>query len=860
MHGTLSTPRRKPVSGVFFLMIRLVLRELRGGVKGFWVFLACLILGVMAIAGVASVSRALNQGLEQEGQRILGGDLAFTLLQREANAQEAAFLNQQGSLSRLANLRGMAIAENGDSALVEVKAVDSSYPAIGDLSLQPALSVANALKLQNGVYGAAADPVLLARLDLKAGDHIRLGSSVLELRSVIVSEPDKIASGVGFGPRLIIHEDALRLTQLIQPGSLIRWTYRIVMPQDRNSDADLNKIIENAKRILPESGGEIRSRKNADPRFSRNIERFTQFLTLVALTTLLVGGVGVAGAAKGFVDRKRASIAVLKSLGATGGFVVMLYLLQSLVIGVLGIGMGLVLGAALPFAVAAAFNTILPLPLTPIIAPYELMVAAGYGVLTILVFALIPLGRAHDVSVSQLFRDLIAPVRAWPRRIYVLCTGICVVLLLGLAIGTAYDPRIAFYFILGSGGAFILLRLVAYGVIFLARHMPRPSLPAARLALGNLHRPGALTPSLILSLGLGVTLLVSLALIDSNLRRQLTQSLPDKAPSFFFIDISSSQQDAFASFLHDQVQGAKIDQVPMMRGRLVALNDIPAEQIKARDDAAWVLDGDRGITFSQTFPEGSRLEEGAWWSSNDQGPPLVSFDAEIAKGLGLKLGDRITVNVLGRKIEATIANLRRVEWRSLGINFVMVFSPNTFKGAPHSLLATVTPQKALSFEQESSLMRASAQKFPTITAIRVREALETMNQVVGQLVSAIRGASLIAFVASVLVLAGALSASRQARTYDTVLFKTLGGSRARLLGAYALEYGLLGFIASLFGVMAGSLAAFLIVTRIMNLDFAFALSGPLLAAGFATGLTLISGLLGTLRLLSQKPAPYLRNL
>jgi putative ABC transport system permease protein len=858
MHGSLSYPDHKPAS--FSLMLRLVLRELRGGVKGFWVFLACLILGVMAIAGVSSVSRALTEGLGQEGQRILGGDIAFTLLQREASPQEIGFLNAQGALSRLANLRGMAVAESGDSALVEVKAVDGSYPAVGALSLQPSLATSQALEMRNGVYGAVADSVLFARLGLKTGDRIRLGSLVLELRAVLVSEPDKIAAGLGFGPRLIIQDQALRETGLIQPGSLIRWTYRILLPQGRNNDASLQQSLQETARLLPEAGWDIRSRLNADPRFSRNIERFTQFLTLVALTTLLVGGVGVAGAAKGFVDRKRSSIAVLKSLGATGGFVVALYLLQSLIIGAIGIGTGLIFGAALPFAVAGAFNAILPLPLTPMIAPYELIVAAGYGFLTILVFALIPLGRAHDISVSQLFRDLITPARAWPRGVYILFTTLCVALLLGLAIGTAYDPRIAFYFILASGGAFLLLRLVAYGLMALARHMPHPSWPAARLALGNMHRPGALTPSLILSLGLGVTLLVSLALIDNNLRRQLTQSLPDKAPSFFFIDIPSAQQEEFTAFLQQQAQNAKIDRVPMMRGRLVTLNGVSADQIKARDDAAWVLDGDRGITFSQTLPEGSRLEAGSWWASDDQGPPLVSFDAEIAEGLGLKLGDRIVVNVLGRKIEASIANLRRVEWRSLGINFVMVFSPNTFKGAPHSLLATVTPEKPMSFEQEAVLMRASAQKFPLITAIRVREALETANQVVGQLVSAIRGASLIAFIASVLVLAGALSASRQARTYDTVLFKTLGASRARLLKAYALEYGLLGIVASFFGVLAGGLAAFLIVTYIMNLDFSLSATGPLLAAGFATGLTLVSGLIGTLRLLSQKPAPYLRNL
>ncbi len=861
MHGTLSTPRRRqaPASRLP-LLLRLALRELRAGLRGFGIFLACIALGVAAIASVSSLSRSLTEGISREGRRILGGDMAFSLIQREASGPERAFLESKGQVNVIASLRAMAIAGEKGSGLVEMKAVDSGYPTVGALETDPQLAPADLFAERDGAFGAAVDPALLARLDLKVGDRVTVGGAAVELRARLVTEPDQIADGIGFGPRLMISQEALRATGLIQPGSLVRWTYRLILPPALSNEEGLTRVEAEASQALPEAGWRIRTRLNADPRFAKNIERFTQFLTLVGLTALLVGGVGVANAVRGFVDRKRASIATLKSLGAPGGQVVMLYLTQVMLIAVLAIVIGLAVGAVLPFVVTGLFGHLLPIPIRPVIAFQELGIALLYGVLTALVFAIAPLGRAHDVPVSGLFRDQIDPERHWPRRRYLAALGLSVVALVTLAVIAAYDRRIALMFVAAAAGSFMLLRLVALGLMALARRLPRPRRTAARLALANIHRPGALTPSLVLSLGLGITLLVTLSLIDSNLTKQLTQSLPERAPSFFFLDIPNQQADAFEGFLKSQAGEADIERVPMMRGRLVTLGGRPVSEVKAPEDISWVLEGDRGITYSRTPPEGSKLVQGEWWPEDYRGKPLVSFDSKIAEGLGLRLGDEITVNVLGRNVTATIANLREVEWRSLGINFVMVFSPNTFAGAPHTHLATVTFPNGSDAATDARILRSSAQAFPMVTSVRVKDALEAVNDVVSQLVMAIRGASSIALIASLLVLAGALAAGHRARLYDAVVLKTLGATRARLLSAYALEYGLLGLATALFGLLAGGIASYFIVTRLMNLSFSLDLSGALLASALAVLVTVGLGLMGTWRILSQKPAHYLRNL
>jgi len=861
MHGTLPTPqRRRAPAWRLPLLPRLALRELRAGLRGFGIFLACIALGVAAIASVSSLSRSLTEGISREGRRILGGDMAFSLIQREASGAERAFLESKGQVNVIASLRAMAIAGEKGSGLVEMKAVDSGYPTVGVLETDPQLAPADLFAERDGAFGAAVDPALLARLDLKVGDRVTVGGAAVELRARLVTEPDQIADGIGFGPRLMISQEALRATGLIQPGSLVRWTYRLILPPAMSNEEGLTRIEAEASRVLPEAGWRIRTRLNADPRFAKNIERFTQFLTLVGLTALLVGGVGVANAVRGFVDRKRASIATLKSLGAPGRQVVMLYLTQVMLIAAFAIAIGLAVGAVLPFLVTGLLGHLLPIPIQPVIAFQELGIALLYGVLTALVFAIAPLGRAHDVPVSGLFRDQIDPERRWPRRRYLAALGLSVVALVALAVVAAYDRRIALMFVAAAAGSFVLLRLVALGLMALARRMPRPRRTAARLALANIHRPGALTPSLVLSLGLGITLLVTLSFIDSNLTKQLTQSLPERAPSFFFLDIPNQQADEFEGFLKSQAGEADIERVPMMRGRLVTLGGRPVSEVKAPEDISWVLEGDRGITYSRTPPEGSKLVQGEWWPEDYGGKPLVSFDRKIAEGLGLRLGDEITVNVLGRNVTATIANLREVEWRSLGINFVMVFSPNTFAGAPHTHLATVTFPNGSDAATDARILRSSAQAFPMVTSVRVKDALEAVNDVVSQLVTAIRGASAIALIASLLVLAGALAAGHRARLYDAVVLKTLGASRARLLSAYALEYGLLGLATALFGLLAGGIASYFIVTRLMNLSFSPDLSGALLASALAVLVTVGLGLMGTWRILSQKPAQYLRNL
>ncbi len=841
------------------LSLRYALRELRGGLRGFYVFIACIALGVMAISGVGSVAASLGDGLAREGRTLLGGDVAFSLIQREAKPDEVAFLRARGQVSVAATMRAMVRTGDGRLALVEIKAVDGQYPMVGELTLDPKLPVANALAERDGAYGAAVDQTLLARLDLKLGDRVSIGNATFQLRSVVDAEPDRLAGGLGFGPRFLISEQALRATGLLQPGSLVRWIYRLKLPEGAAGDTAASALVDAVRTALPEAGWEIRSRSNASPQLERTISRFSQFLTLVGLAALLVGGVGVANAVKSHIDRRRDVIAAFKALGATGRDVFAIYLTQVTVLAVIGSVIGLVTGAALPFIIVGLFGKLLPLPVVPALHPGELLLSFLYGLLTALAFGLWPLGRIHDVPVAALFRETVTGEGQRPRWRYLALMAIVIALLIAVAVGLAYDKLVAIVFVVASIVVFAVLRGIAVLLMALARSLPRSRITMLRLAIANIHRPGALTPSVVMSLGLGLAVLVTITQIDGNLRRQFMAALPDRAPSFYFIDIPTNDAARFGEFLKQTAPQSTVEDVPMLRGRIVAARGVKAEDLNPSSDSAWVLHSDRGLTYTGEIPKGSKIVEGKWWGADYSGPPLISIEKKIADGLGLKLGDPIVVNVLGRDITATIGNMRTVDWQSLGINFVLVFSPNAFKGAPHTHIATLTEAHP-DPSGDARIIKSVADAFPMVTSVRVREALETIGTVVTNLVLAIRGASAVTLISAILVLGGALAAGHRHRVYDAVILKTLGATRARLLGAYALEYLLIGLATALFGVFAGSIAAWLIVTRLMTLSFVW-------QAGSATGVvaaalivTVGLGLVGTLLALNQKPATVLRNL
>jgi putative ABC transport system permease protein len=831
---------------------RFARRELRGGIKGFRIFIACLALGVAAIAGVGSLATGIVTGLEFDGRALLGGDVEVRLTHRAAGDAERQWLDQRGTVSEIAQMRAIAFQVAGDRrTLVELKAVDRAYPLFGSATLNPAGDLQNLLAVRSGLPGAVVDDLLLGRLAIKPGDRIRVGEAQFEVRAVLSKEPDRATDALSIGPRVMIALDGLRATGLLAPGSLVAYEYRVALPPG----VEAAPVAREATAAFPDAGWRVRTWRNANPGLQQFIDRVGLFMVLIGLTALLVGGVGVGNAVKSYLDGKTATIATLKCLSAEGGLIFRTYLVQVLMLASFGIVLGLLIGSVLPWLLVSAFGDLLPIAVKMGLYARPLAFAALYGVLIALAFALWPLALAREVVPAGLFRDLVAPTRRWPRPIYIAATAVTVLALAAIAILTTDEKRFAIWFVLGAAGSFVVLRGVAEGLMYVARQAGRPRIASLRFGLANLHRPGAPTASVVLSLGLGLTLLVAVALIQGNLGQQVQDRLPGKAPAFFFIDIQLDQAAAFEATVRAVPGAGDVEKAPSLRGRITRVKDVPADRVNVSAEQRWVIRGDRGITYSADMPPNSTLVEGKWWPRDYAGENLVSMEAEAARGMGLQIGDSVTVNVLGREIEAKVANLRRVEWGGFSINYVMVFSPNALAGAPHTMLATAKAEP----QAEEAIFRAVTDGFPNISAIRIKDALDQVNTLLGQIGLAIRAAAGVTLLAGVLVLAGAIIAGRRARTKDAVLLKVLGATRADVLRIMVVEYALLGLVTAVIAGAIGWLAAWLVVTQVMRMEWV-ALPGALVSTALLSMLaTVVLGLAGTWRTLSQSPAPILRQ-
>ncbi len=852
-------------------LLSLALRELRGGLRGFYVFVACVALGVAVIAGVGALSDALRAGFEKQGEALLGGDVTLARPHRRIEPGERAWLNQRGRVSETATLRAMARRLDAtEQVLVELKGIDAAYPLVGALTLRttaapiakmpatpasaPPITVAAAL----ADNGAAVDEILLERLQLKLGDRVTLGNRAVVIRAIVDTEPDKITDRLTFGPRVFVALATLDGTGLAEPGSLVRWRYALKL--DENTDSQrLISFRDAAKAQFPDAGFTVADRRDPAPQVTKTLERLKQFLTLIGLTSLLVGGVGIANAVSTYIDRRRKVIATFKSLGASSRQIFLLHLVQILLISALGVAIGLALGMLLPAVLNATIGDALPIRAEIAVRPMTLLIATVYGLLVALLFTLWPLGRAEQVRAGVLFRDEVAPEYALPRPGIIVATIACGLAMLALALVTSESQKLAFYFCLGLAGVFAVFHGLGSLLSVAARRVKRPRRPELALAIASLGAPGGLTRSVVLSLGSGLSLLVAVALTDAAIIDELQSRLPKNSPNFFVLDIPRSDIDGFTSIIRREQPAAHVNQAPMLRGRIVRLAGKPVEEMKIPPQAQWVLNGDRGLTYADEVPEGSKLVKGDWWAKDYDGEPLVSFEAELAKLLGIKIGDTVTINILGRNIEARIANLREVHWESLAINFVMVLSPNALKGAPHNLMATVALPKEVTIAKEAELARQIGKAYPAVTAIRVKDAINSFNSVFTKIMKAVRAAGSITLLAGGLVLAGALATAQRRRIKQAVIIKVLGGTRAKILTMHALEYGILALATALVALVVGSIAAYATLTQVMDVPFVFSLGTVVQAIGVSLILVMLLGAFGTWRVLTAPAVPYLRS-
>jgi len=835
------------------LAARFARRELRGGLRGFRIFLACLALGVAAIAAVGSVRAAIEAGLAREGAALLGGDAEMEFTYRFASDAERAWIaGTAARTSEIVDFRSMAVVEQdgqADRALTQVKAVDGAYPLIGSVTLTPEMPLDAALAGRDGVPGAVMERVLIDRLGMAPGDRFKLGLQEFVLMAALEREPDGAAAGFSLGPRTIVATPALDASGLLAPGTLFSTKYRLDLP----GGVDLPALETAAKARFEASGLRWRDARNGAPGVAEFVRRLGAFLVLVGLSGLAVGGVGVSAAVRAYLADKTQVIATLRTLGADRATIFQTYFIQIGALSVLGIALGLVLGGGVPVLLGPLIGAQLPVPAVFTLYPRPLGEAALYGFLTALIFTLWPLARTEEVRAATLFREALSSARLLPAPRYLLVIGTALALLIGLAAWFNGAPRLTFWTAGGIAGALALLTLAARLMRHLARrgaHVARGH-PALRWALAAIASRQEGAGSVVLSLGLGLSVLSAVGQIDGNLRNAISGNLPEVAPSYFFVDIQKDQMPGFRERLENDAAVSRLETAPMLRGVITRINDRPAREV-AGDH--WVVRGDRGVTYADRPGQTTRITDGAWWPEGYTGPPQISFAAEEAAEIGLSLGDTMTVNVLGRDITATVTSFREVDFSTAGMGFILTMNPAALAGAPHSFIATVYAEP----QAEAAILRDLAGRFPNITAIRVRDAIDRVSGVLAGIAAATSWGAGISLVTGFLVLIGAAAAGVGARTYEAAVLKTLGASRRRILLSFALRSALLGAAAGLVALGAGIAGSWAVTRQVLETDFTVIWPAALAIVLGGVLTTLAAGLLFAWRPLAARPARVLR--
>ena len=829
---------------------RIARRDLDRRFTGLRLLLVCLFLGVGALAAIGTLTGAIEGALADRGREILGGDLQVAVWQRAATAEELAAMRALGTVS--GGTRMQAMASTADAAApVELKAVDALYPMVGRLTLADGRSVGAPPAGSAWLAPGAAE-----RLGVSRGDRIAIGTGTLTVGGIIANEPDRLGEGFALGPTIIVGQDFPGSAELLQPGAMYRSKYRIALARQRDPETTENALT----RRFPSAGFEIRTRDKASPGADRFVSRMGEFLTLVGLAALVIAGIGIGGGVAAYLQARRGSIATLKILGASSGDIARIYALQIGAAALAGSMAGVVAGMGVTPLLALAMGSLLPVEPGFVFDPIAVLRAAGFGLLVALVFAAPPLLRARRFPAMALMRARVSPLRAdWRAAALPVGGGLAGIALLALV--GARQPWLSGGFLAGAAVLLGILALLGWAIRKGAARLPRARDPILRGALANLHRPGAQTGALVTALGFGLSAFVLLAAVQTSIDANIARRVPARAPDYFVLDVPPARLAAFRATVGQAAPAADIRAVPALRGAILAYGPEGAmtrvADLAELPDGAWPLRGERGLTYADRVPEGNRLTAGRWWRTDYAGPPLVSVDQDLADTIGLKLGDYLTVGLLGVERTARIASFRQIDWDSLGFNYVLVFSPNALRDAPHNLAATIDlPPGA----PRGTLLRDVVRAFPASSVIEVGAVLTQARTILGQVGNAVLAAASVAVLAGLAVLLGAIAAARAARTYDTVILRVLGASRRQILLQQLAEYGALALVLAVVALALGSGLAWLVIVQLF--DFDWLPDWPRVLAVLGAGLALVIGfaLVGSLPLLQARPAQALRAL
>ena len=833
-------------------------RESRGSWKRFVFFVISLAVGVGAVVSVAGLGAEIHRIIRTEARQLLAADLAMSSRQPPPREWED-FLARNPTFERTSIRELVAMtasrgvdSEAGASQLVELKVVDGLYPFYGELGLHPARPLGELLDADSAVIA----PDLLQRLDLGLGDEVLIGGHPFTITATVDSEPDRMDGIFTLGPRVFLSGEGLERTDLIRYGSRVLYRELLKLPAALEPQR-IERVAEEIEELLPAGGFfQVESYLEAQPALRQGLRRVERFLGLVALLSLLIGGVGVAQTVRAWLASRIDAIATLRCIGVRPNEVVLLYLGQTLALGLLGSLIGVALGLAVEWVVPSFLADLLPGRVTRLWHWSAVLKGLFLGVGVATLFSLPPLLSTRRIPPARVFRRDAEPLPA--RRCVRVLLAIVVTLGIWLIASIQADSAVlGAQFAATLAAATGLLVLAAWLLAKGAHRWPRRSARIwLRHGLGALGRPGAGTMGAIVALGLGVLVVLGITLVEVGLSDELETALPADAPTAFLIDIQPQQWDGVRQVLEAQ-KASRIDSVPVVSARLAGVAGRPIDELleEAGENRGrrWALTREQRLTYLEELPADNEIIEGQLWSDPDL--PEISLEEEFARDLGVEVGQSLTFDIQGVPIELTVTSLRTVDWETFGINFYVVAEPGSLDAAPHSRIAATHLPEAHAKQVQNQLVA----EYPNVTLFEIREILDKIRGALGRLALGVRFLGGFTVIAGLVILAGAISAGTVRRGREVAVLKTLGMTRFGVVTVFAVEYGLIGMVAGLIGTVGSCALAWAVLTQVMEVSWSwrpgFLIAAPLLCVL----LSITAGLAVSWGSLRRRPVEALRN-
>ena len=882
------------------LSLAMAWREMRGSWRRFVFFILCVAIGVGAVVGIELFATNVESIIVEDARSLLGGDVEVRSSRDLGESWQtvAAALNERNiDITHVRELVGMAAVREravGDDAhalrparatqLVELKAVDSRYPLYGRVGLSPDQPLHTLLAPVSSCpdqpcFGIVVQDSLLIILGLDRGAHLKIGQAWFAVRGVLLKEPDRVASAFSLGPRVMISQDALVATDLVQTGSRMRQRYLLRMPES----LALGPILGALRGWLADEGVRVSSFRTAQPRIRNFLDQFSIWLGLIALTALLVGGLGIACTIHGFITHKLATVAILKTLGADAGFIMRVYLAQSGMMGCVGSLIGAAGGVGLQMVMPVMLAGLLPVAVSATVTVMPLVKGLILGLGTTLLFTLWPLLAIRTISPALVFRrDVewdVAPAHEPARwtivgrslrrfgqdRQRLLASAVIGAGLLLLAMWQARSVLLGAVFLSAFGAALVLLRAGAALLMNLVRRAPRPHAPVVRYALGRVRRPGPYTMSMTISIGVGVMVMATVVMVKMSLLEALGDRIPEDAPTFFFIDIQPDQTPSFERIVRAHMQTGTYALTPVVRSRLASLNGArvnPEAHMETRN--GWYFTREYVLTEAADLPKDNTIVKGQWWPPHRPGSDQprsrraaarVSVEEEAARILGLDVGSTMAFDVQGVTLSAVVGSIRKVDWGSFSTNFYMILSPPSLEGAPLTYLSTAT----VSPDEEVPLQQALVRALPNVTAIQIGDVLANVARLLEQLTWVIQGMAFLSLISGAAVMVAALSSTRSRRVYEAAVLKVIGGTRRMLAQSFALEFAVVGTLAGVVGVVLACALSWAILRFFLDLPWVWQPAVMIWGLAATVGLAVVVGFMSTWRVLGQPPLAVLRR-